>query len=236
MKSLARHSWSDVVLLVAIFGLLVTTAFAGMPLVCQPFSIGDAASLPWTTASTSYNAPQPGYDANRLVPDTLALLTPETPVIVRMETLRRAALYAKDHGAIAQELAAALEKRARHLDGHGAPDALALFDYGYFAETARQAKVFSSVSYAQWQKQEAAEPGGYAEVLRAISMRGGDPQMEFAAALICAMGPRKSELDGHLRRAAAGAPEGSLLARNLVSHFENRGKTVAELRASLNGM
>jgi hypothetical protein len=43
----------------------------------------------------------------------------------------------------------------------------------------------------------------------------------------------KAAQRAHLQKAVAGAPEGSLLARNLVSHFGDRGRNLAELRASV---
>src|SRR5262249_18555306 len=74
-------------------------ALAGPPLICHPYDIGDAKSLPWN--GSEWRDVKPDYELNRLVEDTLALLTPETPVIVRMETLRRATIYAvwakRDH-------------------------------------------------------------------------------------------------------------------------------------------
>src|SRR5262245_50874940 len=68
-------------------------AIAGPPLICHPIETGDAKSLPWGS-SADWRAAKPDYDLNRLVEDTLALLTPETPVLARMETLRRATIYA----------------------------------------------------------------------------------------------------------------------------------------------
>ncbi|MEK6570505.1 MAG: hypothetical protein AABZ61_03985, partial [Bacteroidota bacterium] len=67
------------------------SAYAGPPLICHPLNIGNAKSLP------SGNGPfETKRDYNRagLVEETLALLIPDMPVIVRMETLRRATIYA----------------------------------------------------------------------------------------------------------------------------------------------
>ena len=69
-----------------------TFASAGPPLVCHPFDIGVARSLPWN--GTAWNlAGNENYDTRNLVRDTLAILDSGAPVIVRMETLRRASLY-----------------------------------------------------------------------------------------------------------------------------------------------
>src|SRR5438128_12585451 len=76
------------------------------------------------------------YDVSRLIDDTIALLGPSTPVIVRMETLRRATLYAGTNATIAAALLAKLEARAAARQ----PDvALAVFDFGYLVETYLQA-------------------------------------------------------------------------------------------------
>src|SRR5688500_20051787 len=78
---------------VALVGVLASfTSFAGTPLICHPYAIGAAKSLPGSDGD--WKGVNPNYDRTNLVRDTLALLTPETPVIVRMETLRRAAIYA----------------------------------------------------------------------------------------------------------------------------------------------
>lgn len=66
-------------------------ALAGPPLICHPFDIGNARSLPWS--GSEWRAVDKNYNINRLVEDTLGLLTPGTPVLVRMETLRRATVY-----------------------------------------------------------------------------------------------------------------------------------------------
>jgi hypothetical protein len=211
-------------------------AQAGPPLICHPFEIGQARSLPWN--GPEWRAVQPDYDLNRLVADTLALLTPETPVLVRMETLRRATVYAvwarvdrevsypvRDLK-VAQELLARLQARAQEAQGKGPAEALALFDLGYLVESYKQA------AYDSKGPGLAGNIDGYSLVAKAIGLRGRDSEMEFAAALIT-IHPRRSSHDEHLRRAVAGASEGSLLARNLVRHFGDRGKTITALRASV---
>lgn len=82
--------------------LIARPALAGPPLVCFPFDIGAARSLPMGTHG--WESIDPTYDVSRLVDDTLALLAPETPVLVRMETLRRATIYASKHPAVATAL------------------------------------------------------------------------------------------------------------------------------------
>src|SRR5260370_13480609 len=104
---------------------LAGTAIAGPPLICHAMDIGTAQSLPWTSSGWNLSG-QETYDVSRLVPDTLALLALGTPVLVRMETLRRATLYAQKRTAAAMELLMRLEVRARE----NPKDALAAFDFG----------------------------------------------------------------------------------------------------------
>ena len=197
-------------LLVSILLLAVAApAVAGPPLICHPFEIGTAKSLPWG-AGDGWNSPKNDYDRGRLIGDTLGLLTAETPVIVRMETLRRAAIYASKDPQTASDLLARLMSRSREAEGKGS--ALALFDAGYLAETFKQMDYLFKVG------NPATGVDGYALVKKALGLRGSDGEMEFAAAIIT-QSNRWGDHQAHLKRATATAAEGSLLARNLSSHF-----------------
>ena len=66
-------------------------AYAGPPLICHPLNIGSAKSLP---SGDGPFGTKKDYNRERLVEETLDLLTADMPVIVRMETLRRATIYA----------------------------------------------------------------------------------------------------------------------------------------------
>ena len=204
-------------------------AQAGLPLICHPLETGGARSLPWG-AGRDFNLARADYDLARLADDTLALLTPETPVIARMETLRRATIYAQKDPRIAAELESRLMARALDAAATGDSGALAWFDAGYLAECYKQAPVISEKS--------PPAPGlnGYAWVSKALALRGNDPDMQFAAALITVYdvsirGPHKNH-EGHLQKAVAGAKDGSLLATNLLAYFGSRGHTLAALRAT----
>lgn len=200
---------------VAALACLTTILHAGTPLICHPYIIGAAKSLPGSDGD--WKGVNPAYDRTHLIRDTLALLTPETPVIVRMETLRRAAIYATagmrgwseksgfnaEDRANTAELLQKLNERAQAAAGPAR--ALALFDVGFFIETLRQTGVDKSLN-------------GYATLRQARELRGPDPDMEFALALATSW-PRQKEHDEHLARARAGAKAGSLLASNLASHF-----------------
>jgi hypothetical protein len=201
--------------------LLAGTALAGPPLICHAIDIGGAQSLPWT--STGWNlSGHENYDLSRLVPDTLALLAPSTPVLVRMETLRRATLYVQQRTSVAMDLLLRLDARTRE----NPKDALAAFDVGYLAECFKQASWLQQ--HTDWLKAAgggqttranvATKIDGYEWVRKAIALRGSDPQMEFAAALMTT-DPASSEHDRHLRNAMAGAKADAMLERNLASRF-----------------
>ncbi len=201
--------------------VIVAPAVAGPPLICHAVDIGTANSLPWTSSGWNLSG-QETYDVSQLVPDTLALLAPSTPVLVRMETLRRATLYAQKRTAIATELLMRLEARTRE----NPKDALTAFDFGYLAECYKQASWLTQ--HTDWLKATegvgnaranvAMKIDGYEWVRKAIVLRGSDPQMEFAAALMTTEGAR-SEHNQHLQNAMAGAKADALLARNLASRF-----------------
>src|SRR5690606_8288102 len=59
--------------------LLAAPAFAGPPLLCDPFDTAGAPSLPW--GGDRWNQPLAGYDRTHLVGQAQALLTPDTPVV-----------------------------------------------------------------------------------------------------------------------------------------------------------
>ena len=188
-----------------------TSLKAGPPLICHPIDIGQAKSLPLV----DWNQKEKGeYDVTNLTRDTLAILTPGTPVLVRMETLRRATLFARQDPQVAKELLTRLHLRAVDSDAAGRPDALAWFDFGYLAET-----------YKQWMGKDEPNPAraldGYNYVKKAIRLRASDPEMEFAAALITLEGPA-SDHQAHLQKALAGSGSDPLLARNLASRFNGQ--------------
>jgi hypothetical protein len=208
--------------IVAIMLGLATIAHAGPPLICHPIEIGQAKSLPWV--DLNYQKGSGGYDLNNLTRDTLAILDANAPVLVRMETLRRATLYARQDSQVAKELLIRLHMRAvnSNADSLGA---LAWFDLGYLAET-----------YKQWMRNGEPNPAtgldGYGWVMRAVGLRGSDPEMEFAAALITLSGPERDHSD-HVERALAGAKTDPLLAQNLAASFNRQ--TIAEMLTHTTG-
>lgn len=197
--------------------LAARPAFAGPPLLCHPFDIDGARSLPWD-GSSSWFASRVDYDVSRLVTDTEALLVPATPVIVRMETLRRAAIYASRDQKVAARLLSRLVDRARDGDRAGHADALAYMDAAYITEAFRQVGMLDRMSEfratAPLMRDLVGDANGYALAQKSISLRPGDPSLEFAAALI-ASASNRAAYQAHADRARAGAKQDALLARNL---------------------
>ena len=202
--------------------VLVTAALAGPPLICHPFDIGKEKSLPWTGTSWNLSGNE-GYETSHLAQDTLALLDTKAPVIVRMETLRRATLYASKDPIAAKELLTRLHARANAAENTKSPNALALFEFGYLVETYNQG--------LRKDQNPAAGVDGYDFVKRALAIRSADPEMEFAAALIT-LGRSQAEHEEHVRKAMAGAQSDPLLSRNLAKSFlGNEKQSVAEALA-----
>lgn len=150
-------------------------ALAGPPLICHPFEIDGAKSLPWA-GGRDFNSPDPSYDVRHLTQDTLNLLGPNTPVIVRMETIRRAVLYGTKDQRVAYELLSRLTGEALSSEVSGKPDPLALFDAGYLIESLKQ------VTWL-YKKNLAEGLDGAPMVLKAAGSGVDAPTMEFAAFL-----------------------------------------------------
>ena len=166
---------------VAVAAVLISRpALAGPPLLCFPFDIGNARSLPM--GHGNWHETDSSYDVSHLVPDTLALLMPATPVLVRMETIRRATIYAAAHPTLATALLDAMQARAAAPRPDSA--ALSVFDFGYLVESYKEAKFLfkqplSSIDHID----------GYQLVLNAHALQP-DAAMQQAARLI---------VDGHPR-------------------------------------
>jgi hypothetical protein len=189
----------------------VSPALAGPPLLCHPFDIGGARSLPWDGTNAWWQG-KADYKLQNLVADTEALLTPSTPVIVRMETLRRAALYASLDSQVAANLLTSLTSRA------SASSMTALFDAGYLTETYKQiAMLRGEREFARRADTIAAALGkadGLAMLDQAITMRPDDASLQFAAALVAATANRTAYRT-HADKARKGIAQDALLAKNI---------------------
>jgi hypothetical protein len=202
MRTHIKHATT----IAAAITLFANTAIAGLPMTCQEFEIGNAKSLPWAAGNRTVDS----YDTNRLAADTLELLAPNTPVIVRMETLRRSVFYAGQKSELALDLSGRLMERANN----PSPDPLAAFDAGYFIETMHQ--------YSHGRPDPLRGMDGYSLAKRSLSSASDVAAVEYGLALMRAL---VSWPNDHYRNAVRGAKEGSLLAINL--HRYNIQKTIA---------
>jgi hypothetical protein len=197
--------------LLFVVSLYASSALAGPPLICHTFDIGSAKSLPWISEGWSLTGSE-SYNVNNLVADTVAILDADPSVLVHMETLRRATLYAEKDPPAAKRLLVTLVSRSNAAVDTPAA-ALASFDAGYLAEVIKQYALIDKAA-----SNPAHNFDGYALVKKAIQLSGNNPQMEFAAALITLSGPADEHV-AHTQKAIAGAPSDALLLRNLGNHF-----------------
>lgn len=217
MKTFALRAHACAVLL----GLSVssTPAHAGPPLLCDPFDTADAPSLPW---GTGWNTPSPSYGLDHLVADTQRLLAADTPIIARMETLRRAAIYASRDGLLLRALSARLEARIAEATGTSAR-ALALFDAGYFRETLQDLLRLQTydmprtgrVDVAALRAHLAGEDGSV-RIAQALTLQPRDASLRFAAALVARADQRTTDAGRLAGEARQGVAADSLLARNIA--------------------
>lgn len=198
--------------------LCSSAAFAGPPLLCHPFDTAGVASLPW---GEGWNRIDTRYDTARLSADTLRLLAADTPVIARMETLRRAAIYASSDGANVRELATKLDARIAAAKTPQAKS-LALFDAGYYAETLQDIARLQGYDMPGIGKADTAairavlaSGDGSLRIAEALRLRADDASLRFASALVASADRRQQDYAAHARLARAGARGDRLLALNL---------------------
>ncbi|MDQ3056335.1 MAG: hypothetical protein M3Q96_01090 [Pseudomonadota bacterium] len=199
--------------------LCAFAAIAGPPLLCHPFDTAGAPTLAW--GGPRWNQPRADYDLRTLSANTEALLKADTPVIARMETLRRAAIYASRDGAIARQMLSRLDARITRA-ATPLSQSLARFDSGYFTETLDEVVRLQGYDMPGIGKADTdglrallATRDGDAQVDAAIKLRPNDAAMRFAAALIASADQRKTAYATHARIARAGAANDRLVARNL---------------------
>lgn len=121
------------------FSFLATApAWAGPPVVCHVVQIGSAQSLPWNSSLTSWNGSDPSYNISNVVDDTLKILTASAPTELRMETLRRAAIYSARQDDVAGRLLGRLIARVRSSESAHRSAPTAWFDAAYYAEGVRE--------------------------------------------------------------------------------------------------
>ena len=201
--------------LVAIAALVVfaTPALAGPPLICHPFETAGGKLISWGTGS-GWNTPDRSYDIKKLVADTNAVLTADSPILTRMENMRRATIYAMRDPQIAQALLKSVTNRALGTS----VDSLAWFDAGYLIESYKQATHLREKGNAElraWAEvDETIKVDGYNWVKKSMAMAAApSAEMEFAASLMT----QGSLANAHRAKALAAAPKNSPIARNLAA-------------------
>ena len=199
--------------------LLAVPAFAGPPLLCHPFDTAGAPSLAW--GGKGWNQARADYDLDALVARTEVLLGADAPVIARMETLRRAAIYASREGRVASALADRLEARVGAATDRDAR-ARAAFDSGFYREALQEIVRLQGYDMPGIGRVDAAalrallaEGDGNARIDEALALRPRDPALRFAAALVAGADQRRDEIATHARLARAGAADDRLLAANI---------------------
>ena len=156
---------------------LASPALAGPPLVCFPFDIGTARSLPWAP-DTGWKGLRDDYDLTKLTSDTTSICPHPRqswsgwkhcggPRCTRRATKRREGLLDW------------IEPARRRGNRQRQPRALALFDAGYLIEVYKQLTPISAKT-----GELAASLDGYAMVRQSLALSGNDPAIEFAAALM----------------------------------------------------
>ena len=197
-------------LIAAVFAVLLVAspAFAGPPLICNPFVTDGGTLIAWGSGP-GWNTPDHQYDIKKLVADTTAVLAAETPVLTRMENLRRATIYAMRDPVVAEQLLKALLSRALSTT----TDSGAWFDAGYVVEAFKQGThLRGNRNATAWAAvDETIRVDGYGFVKKAIAMRGANAEMELAASLMT----QGAVAEAHRARAAKAGP-GSLVVRNLA--------------------
>lgn len=210
-------------------------AEAGPPLICHPFPTLDTASLPWKASGDQWNGADPAYSPRTLSVDTMRLLSPTTPVLARMETMRRASIYAMRNPGVGYDLLVRVIGRALNAVAEGRSDTLAWFDAGYLIESYRQAGILDGWDTrplkfkGQWTLRETiGELNGYAWVRRVLGSADATPEMELAAALMT----QGAVSNGHLSKAALAASDGSVLAA-LIIRADGQARTLLDVRSRL---
>lgn len=209
--------------------LLLVLATLALPARAHPYlaeravQIGEGRSLPWN-GETDFGLVADYEVKTRLVPDTLAFLTPTTPPLVRFETLRRAALYLsprcstpEDSLPLRVQLARRLQARVDRQGLVPRVRALSRFDAGCFAALCAKDRTLSSGR------------DGYAMAEQALS------ELPEAAAeihyLLARIAPPGNADETHWAAALGGAEDDTLLADNILRDRQHEFATLAKLRA-----
>jgi F0F1-type ATP synthase membrane subunit c/vacuolar-type H+-ATPase subunit K len=187
------------------------------------FDIGDARSLPW---GDDWSHEQPEYQLAGLIADTEALLTPSTPIVVRLETLRRAVLYASRDRLIAHRLLMTFRERAKKNHLSVQPEPIAYLDEAFVNDLLWQVGEHSNeplTSRSREVRGLVRQADGYNHLQKGLALHPRDPAYQFGAALLAGVtGLGSAAFGRHASQAIAAAADDPLLARNLDRIYANR--------------
>jgi hypothetical protein len=208
----AKASTRQALAVLAAVVFFASPALAGPPLICHPFEVEGAKLIAWGSGP-GWNTPDRSYDIKKLVADTTSVLTPDAPILARMENMRRATIYAMRDPVLAQELLKTVMGRALATTS----DSRAWFDAGYLIESYKQAEHLREKGRPELRAWAAVDEtirvDGYNWVKKAMAMTAPSAEMEFAASLMT----QGSVALAHRAKAIAAAPKNSPLAKNLAS-------------------
>lgn len=204
-------------------------AALGPPAVCHQIEIGDAPSLPWGAGTKA----SPDYDPSRLVADTAKLLLSEKDLVVRMETLRRAAIYASKDRALAWELVGRTALATYDATLGAGSEAVRCFDLGFLIA------VFDQLGVEVGSRAGVRDGiDGYGYLVRSLDLHHDHERetgfraddLSAAIELACALAAHPAMRPGggdaadrarywrHVDAARAAASPGTLAARNIAAH------------------
>lgn len=207
--------------LMASMVMLASPVMAGPPLLCFPYEIGSAKSLPWGKDAFKKSE---SYDASKVIEDAVALLKAEKSTLVRMETIRRATLYIEKDSGRAHVLVTKLHEAAKELEEAGKASAAAWFDCGFAAATLSQ----SGCHVKGLPMSERGAPGT-AQIKKALGMTPNDAAMHFGAALVLMDGDRDAS-NKHMKRALELVEAGSDLAKSMETNHALGALPLKELK------
>lgn len=205
-------------------------ALAGPPMICMEFQC-DEVAIPLGDNSLQ---PKKGFNTRKLPERTADALDKADSVIERMETIRRAAIYAARANGSTEDVFNALAWRALNAEVSGDTRAYAdaLFDAGYFAAT--MANFGEKIDGSPAASQGLA---GYAWITRAIELSDDDASMHFAASLATHPVMRSSKRDlfeHHVAMASLGIETDPVLARNLQAHMNHFDESTERIVSKVN--
>ncbi|MCG3124669.1 MAG: hypothetical protein GIKADHBN_03144 [Phycisphaerales bacterium] len=224
---------------------VAASVLLGPPMICHEILIGKARSLPWDGGRGGSSS---SYNIEKLPSEAAALLAAEPSAIVRMETLRRAAVYlSHDESDRAHALAwEFIGRRAGAVlsgEASGKIDPQAWFDVAYFIGCLNQVGLGKIVTLG-----EADGIPGYRFMLKAIEEAeksqlnaGMLAQMHFGAAVMShpamrhknyqyAIGTVNDVYDRHVLAALKSSKDDQLLETNLSAHLRNFGSSIDDVR------